>query len=94
MIRTIDKPCPGDCSLCQYPNEVPGFDMYGCALNQMLQRVTRVEQEMKELRGSVESNACIVEEEKVIIKNTEGRENETSNEALPEQDGEERVLDE
>lgn len=94
MIRTVNKPCPGDCSICSYPNEIPGFDMYGCALNQMLQRVIQTEHEVKEIRGLVENNAYSVEEEKVIINHTEEQENETSDEALSEQDGEKRVLDE
>lgn len=89
MIRTIDKPCPGDCSICKYPNEIPGFDMYGCALNQTLQRTVRMEQQIQELKSTMENNAYTVEEEKIIINHTEEQENETSDEALSEQDGEE-----
>ena len=28
MIRVIDERCPGDCSKCRLPNEMPGFDLY------------------------------------------------------------------
>lgn len=95
MIRTVNKPCPGDCSRCTYPNEIPGFDMYGCALNQMLQRTIRMEQQVQELKETVELNTFHEEEgeEKIIINHTEEQEDETSDETLPEQEGAERVLD-
>lgn len=74
MIKTIEKPCPGNCSICTYPNEIPGFDLYGCALNQTLQRTISLEKQMQELMTGTA--------EKVIIKHTEGTNDETSNEEL------------
>lgn len=84
MIKTIEKPCKGDCSKCTYPNEIPSFDMYGCALNQILQRTIRTEQQVQELRETVYSDEYTEEEkEKVIITHTEEVNDETSTEKLP-----------
>lgn len=84
MIKTIEKPCPGDCSICTYPNEILGFDMYGCALNQMLRRTIRMEQQIQELSDAVYVQETEPkEQEKVIIKHTEETNDETSNEILP-----------
>lgn len=81
MIKTIDKPCPGDCSQCNYPNEIPNFDMYGCALNQTLQRGIRMEKALKELEEKVVSLESQVEKEMVMVTNRE--DDGTSDEVLP-----------
>lgn len=87
MIKTIEKPCPGDCSICTYPNEIPGFDMYGCVLNQTIHRTIRMEQQIQELSNAVYNRE--LSNDKVIIKHTEGMNDDASNEKLPEQDGQE-----
>lgn len=87
MIKTIEKPCPGDCSVCPYPNEIIGFDMYGCVLNQTLQRTIRMEKEVQALKDTINGNHSENVNEKVIIKHTEEQEDGTSNEILSEQDG-------
>lgn len=91
MIRTVEKPCPGDCSICTYPNEIPGFDMYGCVLNQTLQRTIRMEQQIDELRNTVymKESETSEKEEKVIIKHKEETNDGTSDEILSEPEGEE-----
>lgn len=85
MIKTVDKPCPGDCSKCPYPSEIQGFDMYGCALNQTLQRSIRLEKSVHELYGKLKE----MEEntERVIINHLEETLYETSDETLPEPGG-------
>lgn len=89
MIKTINKPCPGDCSVCSYPNEIPGFDMYGCAINQSLQRIARIERQILELRDVVSVKETDGKEEKIIIKHKEEANHETSIEELSEQKGQE-----
>lgn len=84
MIKTVDKPCPGDCSKCSYPNEIQNFDMYGCAMNQTLQRVIRIEDSLKEMAGRVSGLESQVESERVMVTtNDKEREDGTSDEVLP-----------
>lgn len=83
MIKTVEKPCPGDCSKCSYPNEIQNFDMYGCALNQSLQRGIRIEQRMKELAERVYRLECHVDKETVMVNNYKENDDGTSDEVLP-----------
>jgi|UniRef100_UPI003FED5CE7 hypothetical protein len=81
MIDVINKECCGDCTKCTLINEVPGFDFYGCVLNQMFQKMIRMENRISNLEKQ-EKRITIIDNDKNLI------ENETSSEKLPEQKGE------
>lgn len=51
MIDVINKECCGDCTKCTLINEVPGFDFYGCVLNQMFQKMIRMENRISNIEN-------------------------------------------
>ena len=81
MIDVINKECCGDCTKCTLINEVPGFDFYRCVLNQMFQKMIRMENRISNIEKQ-EKRITIIDNDKNLI------ENETSSEKLPEQKGE------
>ena len=81
MIDVINKECCGDCTKCTLINEVPGFDFYVCVLNQMFQKMIRMENRISNLEKQ-EKRITIIDNDKNLI------ENETSSEKLPVQKGE------
>lgn len=81
MIDVINKECCGDCTKCTLINEVPGFDFYGCVLNQMFQKMICMENRISNLEKQ-EKRITIIDNDKNLI------ENETSSEKLPEPKGE------
>lgn len=85
----IDRVCPGDCSKCTLPDEIPNFDWHGCVLHQIFQKTIKLEKDYAELTAKVDN--CIGEREKVFVEQheLEGVGDETSNTELPEQEGEE-----
>lgn len=76
MIQTINKQCPGDCSKCQFPNEIPNFDFYGCVLHNIFQRTNYAINLLQEVSTKIGASS----NQKVIINNSN---DETSNEELP-----------
>lgn len=86
----VDRQCIGDCSKCTLPQEIPGFDFYGCVLHQIFQKTIKLERDHAELAKMVyESEGQKENKEQVFINNHKLKENGTSNEILPEQDGQE-----
>ena len=73
MIDVINKECCGDCTKCTLINEVPGFDFFGCVLNQMFQKMIRMENRISNLEKQ-EKRITIIDNDKNLI------ENETSSE--------------
>lgn len=95
MIRVIEERCPGDCTRCNLPNEIQGFDLYGCMLHQIFQKTIKLERDVAELKEKVQDaeNGQLKDH---ILTNThqlEGMNYDTSNAPLPEQDGQERILE-
>lgn len=85
----IDRVCPGDCSKCALPDEIPNFDWHGCVLHQIFQKTIKLEKDYAKLSEKV--GQCIGEREKVFVEQheLEEEENETSDKELFEQEGEE-----
>lgn len=84
----VDKQCPGDCSKCTLPQEIPGFDFYGCVLHQIFQKTIKLERDHNELAKMVYGIAENHRETEQVFTNIHNiSEYGTSNEILPEQDG-------
>ena len=87
-MRTIDKQCPGDCSKCTFPQEIPNFDFYGCVLHQIFQKTIKLERDHAELARMVYDNLGNNEKEQTFTNEhkMEDLNYGTSNEILPEQE--------
>lgn len=84
-MKTIDKQCPGDCSKCTLPQEIPGFDFYGCVLHQIFQKTIKLEKDHAELARMVYESAGQKENKETILTNEHKLSDDgTSNEVLPE----------
>lgn len=76
MINVINKECCGDCTKCALINEVPGFDFYGCVLNQIYQKTIRIEERIEKIELR-EKDITIIDNEQKI------KQDETSSQELP-----------
>lgn len=76
MINVINKECCRDCTKCNLINEVPGFDFYGCVLNQIYQKTIRIEERIEKIELR-EKDITIIDNEKKI------KQDETSSQELP-----------
>lgn len=76
MINVINKECCRDCTKCNLINEVPGFDFYGCVLNQIYQKTIRIEERMDKIELR-EKDITIIDNEQKI------KQDETSSQELP-----------
>ncbi len=85
MGNKIKKKCPGDCSACTLPDEIPNFDWHGCALHQIFQQVIRLNNAVADIRGQVNELSSCQAKEHVFIEQYNSDDHETSNqELLPE----------
>lgn len=76
MINVINKECCKDCTKCNLINEVPGFDFYGCVLNQIYQKTIRIEERIDKIELR-EKDITIIDNEQKI------KQDETSSQKLP-----------
>lgn len=76
MINVINKECCRDCTKCNLINEVPGFDFYGCVLNQIYQKTIRIEKRIDKIELR-EKDITIIDNEQKI------KQDETSSQELP-----------
>lgn len=76
MINVINKECCRDCTKCNLINEVPGFDFYGCVLNQIYQKTIRIEERIEKIELR-EKDITIIDNEQKI------KQDETSSQELP-----------
>ncbi|WP_302462872.1 hypothetical protein [Phocaeicola plebeius] len=76
MINVINKECCRDCTKCNLINEVPGFDFYGCVLNQIYQKTIRIEERIDKIELR-EKDITIIDNEQKI------KQDETSSQELP-----------
>lgn len=76
MINVINKECCKDCTKCNLINEVPGFDFYGCVLNQIYQKTIRIEERIDKIELR-EKDITIIDNEQKI------KQDETSSQELP-----------
>lgn len=83
MINVINKECCGDCTKCALINEVPGFDFYGCVMNQIFQTVRRTEAKQIEIEEKIRQLESREREITIIDNQTKKEENETSDTELP-----------
>lgn len=80
MIQTINKQCPGDCSKCNFPNEIANFDFYGCVMHNIFQQTHTALRILQDINRKLDAQAG----QKVIINHSD---DETSYKELPEQEG-------
>lgn len=87
----VDKQCIGDCSKCTLPQEIPGFDFYGCVLHQIFQKTIRLEKDHRELAKLVYSTLSTNEKKQVFTNEHKigGSEDGLHDDELPEQKREE-----
>jgi len=86
MIRVIDERCPGDCSKCRLPNEMPGFDLYGCMLYQILQKNIKLERDIEQMKAA-QASLTNDENKETTFTNPhqlEDTNDDTSDETLPQ----------
>lgn len=83
MINVINKQCCGDCTKCTLINEVPGFDFYGCVMNQIFQTVRRTEAKQIELEERIKQLEGTQRDITITDNQQNTEENETSDTELP-----------
>lgn len=90
MIQVLNKVCPGDCANCDIAESTPNFNYYSCVLHQIFQKTIKLEKDQKEMRETLASMRETGKESLTIINSH----NESYHEKLPEQERQERALDE